>query len=522
MSEASRSLSAEHHAAVPFWRDVRILRWIFQLVVLALVVLGVYTLATNLTTNLEAVGLNTSFEFVQRRAGFTISEGGFLDVQRYAVLVPADSGVTGTDDLAGLNVAVAGETATAFLEAELDEAGIAANVESVNQAERAITGVVQGDTDALVGRRRNLQSAVDQALGEEADSVRISSIGFKLESVKPFDTDSTMLAAYSAGVLNTIRAVVVGIVLATILGIIVGVARLSDNWLISRLALGYIEVMQNTPLLVQLFFWFELVKALPPQRIDEIFSVPGQTFKVGPIEIPPIAYLSQRATAIPGIERLDSWSGWWPFLVVGVVAAVVAWRVRVTLRERQSRPPTGQFWWAVIAFVAVLAIGWLIVPGQPIRLVIPKLEGDPIAQYQGGAILTNSFQAVLLGLVLYTAAFIAEVVRSGIQAVDYGQIEAAIAIGLKPGQRLRLVILPQAMRVAIPPLINQYLNLTKNSSLAIAVGYPDLFNTSQTVGNQTGQNVQVIAMVMGTYLSFSLLISLVLNYVNKKMQLVER
>jgi general L-amino acid transport system permease protein len=197
--------------------------------------------------------------------------------------------------------------------------------------------------------------------------------------------------------------------------------------------------------------------------------------------------------------------------------------VRVYLKERQGHPPTGQFWWATVGLVALLGIGWLVVPGAPLRITIPTLTGSAkIVNYEGGWVLSNNFQAVLLGLVLYTAAFIAEVVRAGIQAVPFGQIEAATALGLPHGLQLRLIILPQAMRVIIPPLINQYLNLVKNSSLAIAVAFPDLFNISQTIGNQTGQNTQVIIMVMAAYLSISLTISLLLNIINKRMQIVER
>jgi general L-amino acid transport system permease protein len=170
-----------------------------------------------------------------------------------------------------------------------------------------------------------------------------------------------------------------------------------------------------------------------------------------------------------------------------------------------------------------MVVGWIIVPGSPIRIIIPELVGEGvIVNFSGGWLLTNNFQALLLGLTLYTAAFIAEAVRSGIQAVPHGQIEAATSQGFTRGQQLRLIVLPQALRVTIPPLINQYLNLTKNSSLAIAVAYPDLFNVSQTIGNQTGQSIQILMMVMVTYLAMSLTISLIMNVVNQRMQIKER
>ncbi len=415
MSESSSILSLEEQAAVPFWRDIHVLRWLFQIIVLVLTVLFLGLLANNLVTNLRKVGLSLSFEFLFRPAGFSISEG------------------------------------------------------------------------------------------------------------PPFDPRAPVWKAYLVGVANTLRAAGIGIVLATILGTIVGIARLSRNWLVSRVALVYIEIMQNTPLLVQLFFWFTLVKALPSQQRETIIRVPYQTLHLGPVEIPPLAYFSQRAAALPGLQTQESFRFWWPFLVLAFVTAYIAWRVRIYLKEREGHPPTGQFWWATGAFVLSLVIGWLVVPGSPLRITIPTLVGEGrIVNYEGGWVLTNNFQALLLGLVLYTAAFIAEVVRAGIQSVPYGQIEAATALGFTRGQQLRLIIMPQALRVIIPPLINQYLNLTKNSSLAIAVAFPDLFNVSQTIGNQTGQNTQVIAMVMGSYLMMSLSISLVMNIVNKRMQIVER
>ncbi len=407
-------LSAEEQAPVPLWRDIRVLRWAFQIIILALVISLVYVLIRTLLNSLDEVGLSLSFKFLKRPAGFNISEG------------------------------------------------------------------------------------------------------------IPFDKKETILKAYLVGVMNTIRAAGIGIILATILGVLTGIARLSRNWLVSKIALVYIEIMQNTPLLVQLFFWFTLIRALPAQKFDEILSFPANPIQLGPVTIPPLAYFSQRAAAVPSIETLDSFQTWRWFLLAAFIVAGAAWWLRVYLRERSGYPATGQFWWALISFLVICTIGWLVVSGNPIRVSIPTLEGEKIVKYQGGWVMSNNFQALLLGLVLYTAAFIAEVVRSGIQAVPYGQIEAATALSLTRGQQLRLIVLPQAMRVIIPPLINQYLNLTKNSSLAIAVAFPDLFNISQTIGNQTGQNTQIIMIVMGSYLVMSLSISALMNFVNKQMQIKER
>jgi general L-amino acid transport system permease protein len=281
--------------------------------------------------------------------------------------------------------------------------------------------------------------------------------------------------------------------------------------------------MQNTPLLVQLFFWFVLIRSLPAQEHGVIISIPPASMPLGPVAIPPLAYFSQRAAALPGIQTTDSFRFWWPFILLALIVAVVAWRVRVVLKERQGLPPTGQFWWATAGLFFTLALGWVIVPGAPLRIVIPVLTGEGlIVNYVGGWQVSNSMQALVIGLVLYTGAFIAEVVRAGIQSVSYGQIEAATSLGLTRGQQLRLIILPQALRVILPPLVNQYLNLTKNSSLAIAVGYPDLYNVSQTIGNQTGKNIQIVALMMATYLVMSLIISFVVNVINRRIQIVER
>lgn len=414
-SNPARISTPDHHAPVPLWRDVRVLRWFFQISVLIVIAALIYVLSRNLIVNLDELGLSLNFAFLERPAGFSISEG---------------------------------------------------------------TGIVD------------------------------------------YSRTSKMWEAFLVGVFNTIRAAGIGIVLATILGTLVGVARLSNNWLVSRISLVFTEIMQNTPLLVQLFFWFTLIKALPAQRIGEVAKLGD--FTIGGLYVPPLAYFSQRAAAIPGLQTLDSFRLWWPFIILGLVVGAGLWMLRVRMKNRRDEPPTGQVEWALAGFVVTLVIGWLIVPGAPLALSLPTLEGDVIAKYEGGWIMSNTFQALLLGLVLYTAAFIAEVVRSGIQSVPHGQIEAATSLGLTRPQRLRLIVLPQAMRVIIPPLINQYLNLTKNSSLAIAVAYPDLFNISQTIGNQTGQNIQVIALVMGTYLIMSLIISALMNFVNRRMQIVER
>jgi general L-amino acid transport system permease protein len=415
MSELPEGFSAQHHEAVPLWRDVRVLRWLFQIAVLIVIILLLAALTGNLVDNLRRLGLTLSFDFLTRPATFDISEG------------------------------------------------------------------------------------------------------------PEFNSNSPIWQAYLVGVSNTLRVSLLGIIIATLVGTLVGIARLSRNWLASRIAMVYVEIMQNTPLLLQLFFWLVLILALPRQRRDEILSIPPGPLYLGPVTIPQIAFFSQRSAALPAVERLESFSQWWPFILVALIAAAAAWFLRGKITERQGMPPTGQFLWAAGAFSGVLVLSWFAMPGPPLQILLPELKGTgAIANFETGWILTNNFQAILVGLSLYTAAFIAEVVRAGIQAVSHGQIEAATALSFTRTQQLRLIILPQAMRVIIPPLINQYLNLIKNSSLAIAVAFPDLFNISQTIGNKTGQNIQILLLVMTTYLVMSLIVSAIMNFVNRQIQIKER
>lgn len=324
------------------------------------------------------------------------------------------------------------------------------------------------------------------------------------EGLEFHPTDS-YARAFLVGVVNTVRVCSIGIVLATLLGLLTGIARLSSNFLVRTIASVYIEAIRNTPLLVQLFFlYFAVILKLP--RLQNRLELPGRIF------------LSNRGIAMPWPFPSESFNSWWPFLIVGFVGAVILEVVRAQGAKRTGRP-SFNFLWIVVAFVVVAAIGWVLVPGNPLVMDVPVIQGLKV---QGGTILSPEFAALLLGLVIYTGAFIAEVVRAGIQAVPRGQIEAARALGLSYGQALRLVILPQALRVIIPPLISQYLNLTKNSSLAIGIAFLDLYAVANTMLNQSGRVVEVFLMIMGSYLSMSLTISVIMNVVNRRMQIVER
>jgi len=327
--------------------------------------------------------------------------------------------------------------------------------------------------------------------------------GFEIaETPIPYSATDSYGRAFAVGLANTMVVSIVGIVLATILGVVVGVARLSRNWLVNRLTAGYVEIMRNTPLLVQLVLLYAVFLQLP--------SVAGS------ISLPGSIFLNQRGLFLPRPEREPAFGAWLGLVVLAIVVAV-ALRMVASRREAAGRPGYRLGLVGLVALVAIPAIGWFAL-GVPIRLDPPVLERF---NFVGGMNLSPEFSALLIGLVIYTAAFIGEVVRGGIQAVRRGQIEAARALGLTENQTLRLVIFPQALRVIVPPLTSQYLNLAKNSSLAIAIGFPDLFAVSRTMANQTGQSVAVIVLVMATYLSISLVTSLLMNIYNRRVQVLE-
>jgi general L-amino acid transport system permease protein len=310
--------------------------------------------------------------------------------------------------------------------------------------------------------------------------------------------------AFVVGILNTIKVAVLGIIMATALGLVAGVARLSTNWLISNIASVYIEIIRNTPVLVQLFFiYFAVILKLPELR-DRIV-LPGPMF------------LSNRGINLVWPRPTEAFGAWLPLWVLAMAAgiAIYAWRVRL---ERRIRRPVSRLPWTILA-LAIPLIGWFVVPGNPLYADMPAVEGLKVV---GGTSMSPEFAAILFGLVIYTGAFIAEVVRAGIMAVPKGQSEAARAQGFTEMQILQLVILPQAIRIIIPPLISQYLNLTKNSSLAIGIGFLDLYAVSNTMLNQSGRIVEVFLMIMAAYLSMSLTISALMNVVNRRLALVER
>jgi general L-amino acid transport system permease protein len=324
----------------------------------------------------------------------------------------------------------------------------------------------------------------------------------------PHTRQDTFAHAFGIGIVNTLRVVVVGLVLTTIVGLVMGIARLSTNWLIRQIAIVYIEIMQNTPLLLQLIFLYVgVILLLPPVR--ESVTLPG-----------PI-YMSVRGMAMPALWSSETTLPWLVIVLVGLAVALWIW-----WRNRRIQLETGRlmhgFEIGLATFLGIAVIAWGVISAllnQPAPLIVslPQIVGPRYVDTQG-IVVSPEFAAIVAGLVLYTGAFIAEIVRAGIQAVPKGQWEAARAQGFSYFQILRLIILPQALRVMIPPLTNQYINLIKNSSLGAIVGYSDIFGISKTIQLQSGQAVQVVTIVMAIYLLLDLLASLVMNQLNARFQ----
>jgi len=380
----------------PFWRDVRVLRVAGQIVFVLALLAAAAWLVSNLQQALDARGLDLSFSFLNRTAGFAITQG---------------------------------------------------------------PGMVRTD---------------------------------------PF------WKAFLVGLANSLSVILAGLALTTIVGLMAGIALLSPNWLLRNATRTYVEVFRNTPLLVQLFFIYFGVVLSMPALADRI--------KLGPF------ILSQRGVWLPRpVPQPGS------FLWIAAAACGVGFGAWIYIRRERRRRRTGEetrpIRWALVPLVGLPLLTWLALSDPPFTFETAVLDG---LRMVGGLRMTPEFFALLLGLVLYTGAFIADIVRGGILAVPHGQREAARSLGLKEGSVLRLVVLPQALRVIIPPLINQYLNLAKNSSLAFGIGYLDLYAVSQIIFNQSGQAVQVIALLMATYLALSLSISFLMNWVNRRMEIPGR
>ncbi|MDD1824655.1 amino acid ABC transporter permease [Photobacterium sp. ZSDE20] len=310
---------------------------------------------------------------------------------------------------------------------------------------------------------------------------------------------------FVVGLLNTALVSVLGIILATVLGFSMGIARLSSNWLVSRCAAVYIEIFRNIPLLLQIFFWyFAVLQALPSAR---------QSLSLGEA-----IFLNVRGLYFPAPVLEQGSSFVIAALIIGIIATVII-NIWANNKQKLTGQQTPMFRIAASLIVGLPLVVYFVM-GMPISAEYPALKGF---NFKGGISIIPELAALVLALSIYTASFIAEIVRSGINAVNHGQTEAAMSLGLPRSRTLKLVIIPQALRIIIPPLTSQYLNLTKNSSLAMAIGYPDLVSVfAGTTLNQTGQAIEIIAMTMGVYLTLSLLTSALMNIYNRKVALVER
>ena len=323
------------------------------------------------------------------------------------------------------------------------------------------------------------------------------------ESLIPYNPAvNTYGRALLIGVLNTLKVAVVGVVLATILGTLIGIGRLSKNWLLSKLTAFYVETLRDIPLLLQLLFWYTVLQGLPG---------PKQAWHIGDL-----AFLSNRGMKLPA-ARVGARPNLGAAAFVAGFVVTVLWNRRA--RGQQEATGVRPTVWPVAVASDRPAVGRLGRPRRAVPFDCPALKGF---NFQGGDTLSPEYFALMLGLVTYTASYIAEIVRSGIQAIPHGQWEAAGALGLRPGAVLRQIVLPQAMRVIIPPMTSQYLNLTKNSSLAVAIGFQDIVSIANTTLNQTGQAIEGIAVIMAVYLTISLSISLFMNWYNAHIALVER
>jgi general L-amino acid transport system permease protein len=325
------------------------------------------------------------------------------------------------------------------------------------------------------------------------------------QSLIPYNESDTYRRVFFVGLLNTLLVAAIGVVLATILGFFVGIARLSRNWLVARLAGGYVELIRNLPLLFQILFWYLAVLGTLPAPRQSI-SLFGEIF------------LNNRGIIVPAPVAREGAGA-----VIAVFALSVIATIALRLWAKRRQIGTGRqfpLFWSGLALVAGPPLVALVAMGFPIGFERPELRGF---NFVGGVRLLPEFVALLLALTTYTAAFIAEIVRAGVLAVPRGQTEAAFALGLRRGWTLRLIVVPQALRVIVPPLTNQYLNLTKNSSLAVAVGYPDLFAVfAGTTLHQTGQAIEIIAITMAVYLAISLFTSALMNWYNAHIQVAER
>lgn len=312
-----------------------------------------------------------------------------------------------------------------------------------------------------------------------------------------YTPNSSFRTVFWVAVTNALVVTGFGIVLATILGVFLGIARLSPNWLLRKIAQAYVEIIRNIPALVQIIFWYTAVILAIP-RLEQSISIFG------------FAYISNRGAAVPTLQGGADFGTWGLFVLAGVVAAFLVRRWRTKIFDDTGQPHY-RFLWSTGAFVAIAAAGYVVL-ADPFAIEVPEIG---LRNLEGGISVSPEFAGVLVGLVVYTAAFIGEIVRGSILAVSKGQKEAAEALGLRPGQQLRYVVLPQALRIALPSITNQYLNFWKNTSLGFFIAYPEIVNITRTMTNQAGHELEIFSLLVLVYLSVSLGLSLVMNLFNR-------
>lgn len=462
MTEISTAQPKAHTLS---WRNPAVRSAIYQIVAVALVVLAFYSIFQNTVYNLTKRGIASGFSFLGIESGFEISE-----VMPIPQLEPG---------FVTFMCSIAVGLVTAFL---------------LNRWVTARGGTIGADY-RLVLLTIFLIFVLPAVTYYATNRFYIT---------ETYSAASTYGIGLITGIFNTVKISIVGCILATILGFVVGIARLSSNWVVAHLAAAYVEIIRNIPVLLQIFFWyFAVIRTLPGVR---------QSINFGDVFI-----LNNRGVYLPDPTPLF---GFHPFLMAVFVAcvAIFFWvrRAKAAQDRTGEQPPI--MLPSITILIVVPGLVWLVL-GPPVQLSYPVLRGF---NFQGGLNPSPEYAALLMGLSIYHASQIAEIVRSGIQAISIGQKEAARALGLRGGFVMRLVVIPQAMRVIIPPLTSQYLGVTKNSSLGVAIGFPELVSVGGTILNQSGQAIEIIALTMAVYLVASLLISMFMNWYNVKMKLVER
>jgi general L-amino acid transport system permease protein len=472
---------------IPFYRDIRVLRILAQVVFGVLFIGGIALALYSLNQNLKASDISLDFGVYKRPFGPAISEG------------------------------LSESTEWTWIQDQAKLENIVWIIAGIILVVLVIAGVSQQLNWRLpVKERRWRMMPLMLAAGVVLLLLLYppSAIAADLKAELPaYLYPSSITRGLITGIYNTLRVVIVGLIAATILGILVGIGLLSRNFLVRNICKIYVEIFRNTPLLIQLFFIYRLLTLVLPFPRQSIFSPE----KIGPFELHEKLYaFNARGFYFAWVESTDTTIWFYGGILVGIVAGWLVRRWRLKLQE-QTGQPANVFWYALPLLLAGIGIGWLVAGGYPLSggpftVTYPALRGPNI---EGGMAVSIAFGALFLGLTLYTAAFIADIVRAGIQSVPYGQIEAARSQGFSNAQVLNLIVLPQALRLIMPPLGNQYINLGKNSSLGVAVTYVDTFRAAQIANNEQGQAVPLFAGLMLIYLTLSLTLSLFSNLLNR-------